>query len=239
MSLVLHETPEARRERRLAQMRLYYQRNREVILAKQRARLDGKALTPRRRVPRRATPQTREGKLEYQRAWRIKNIERVKRVQREWVQANKQKVASDSKAWRMANPEKSRQYGRKWSQENRGTRQASQARRSALKRGLLHPSADAVLMRATYRRAQEITRESGESHVVDHIIPMQFGGWHHESNLQVLPARLNGTAGKGCNPFCELKGYKSWRDVPRAIWPDQLVGVFDALLIAGFKSHAA
>ncbi len=75
-------------------------------------------------------------------------------------------------------------------------------------------------------------REHGAArlrHHVDHIIPLNAGGFHHEKNLQVIPASVN--ASKRDNPFWTLDGYLSWRDVPSFLWPSGLRQSYsDALL---------
>lgn len=42
-----------------------------------------------------------------------------------------------------------------------------------------------------YRTCARIARCTGIKHHVDHIVPLAAGGLHHESNLQILPARIN------------------------------------------------
>jgi len=44
---------------------------------------------------------------------------------------------------------------------------------------------------AFYRRARQLTEQTGIPHEVDHIVPLAKGGKHESSNLQVLPAQVN------------------------------------------------
>jgi hypothetical protein len=44
---------------------------------------------------------------------------------------------------------------------------------------------------AVYRRARQLTEQTGIPHEVDHIIPLAKGGKHESANLQVLTAHEN------------------------------------------------
>lgn len=66
--------------------------------------------------------------------------------------------------------------------------------------------ADKKAIRAVYLEAKRLTRETGELHVVDHIVPKMSAlvcGLHVEWNLQVLHWLLNAK-----------KGNATWPDMP-------------------------
>jgi hypothetical protein len=66
--------------------------------------------------------------------------------------------------------------------------------RDAMKRGA-YPEDLSHLERAEilniYEKAQEVSRQTGIQHHVDHIRPLARGGRHHPSNLQIITAERN------------------------------------------------
>jgi hypothetical protein len=117
----------------------------------------------------------------------------------------RRKTRERGAAWRKANPEKVAQKTR---------------RRYALKKGRAHPENDRIKEMAIFKQAARLTKETGIKHHVDHIIPLMHGGWHHHDNLQVVTIAEN--LQKNADPFHELPGRKTWRDVPRHLWPESL-----------------
>jgi 5-methylcytosine-specific restriction endonuclease McrA len=115
---------------------------------------------------------------------------------------------------------KTRDRGATWRKENLDRVAQKTRRRYAMKRSLIHPENDRRKERRFFAEAARLTRETGIEHHVDHIIPISAGGWHHHDNLQVLTIGENLT--KGSDPFCELPGRKSWRDVPEHLWPSMI-----------------
>lgn len=101
-------------------------------------------------------------------------------------------------------------------------------RRYAEKKRRTHPDLDKKEELKLFRFAAKLTKAMGLPHHVDHIIPLSSGGWHHHENLQVLPDFMN--LEKGTDPFWEREHFKSWRDVPEHLWPDQLADQYKAML---------
>lgn len=104
------------------------------------------------------------------------------------------------------------------------------ANRRAKEKNYSHPEANQERIDFIYQRAATLTKLTGWKHSVDHIIPVSVGGHHHEDNLQALPVEINSS--KHNNPFWEHPEYCSWRDVPRKLWPAELVPEYDQLLKA-------
>lgn len=59
------------------------------------------------------------------------------------------------------------------------------------KRNQCPPDADREKILEFYREAERLTEETGIPHQVDHIIPINKGGLHHHTNLQVLTREEN------------------------------------------------
>lgn len=172
------------------------------------------------------------------RAWRIKNLEKARAMNRAYYQKNRENIIAktseyqrmhrdkklkNSKRWRADNPERSRSYTRKYARLHPEiiimTRYVRRAAR--------HPDRDMKICRMIVDECRRLTETTGIKHVIDHIIPISSGGWHHHHNLQPLPLKIN--ASKNDNPFWEMPGYKSWRDVPESLWPDNLVAEYRKL----------
>lgn len=99
-------------------------------------------------------------------------------------------------------------------------------------------SGNRKLIRRIYKHCVSITKMTGISHEVDHIIPVKHDGPHHEFNLQILPEKINGE--KKDNPFWTSDGcYLDWRNVPRFLWPEKLRPEYELLITLNPKtSHA-
>lgn len=138
------------------------------------------------------------------REWRAKNREAHRASVLAWQKANKEKVNRRSREWRQRNAVRRAESCRAWNERNPDKRAEAVARRRAR---LVTPAwADAKAIAAIYREAKKRERETGVSHHVDHIIPLnshKVCGLHVENNLQVIPAREN-----------VLKRNLVWPDMP-------------------------
>jgi hypothetical protein len=198
---------------------------------------------------RKLTPEEVEARKEQKRvaaaAWYRAFKEQASETARARYLKNPKGITARTNAYRKANPEKSRAYTAKWRSMNRGKKAAALrayqlanpakcaaycAKRRSRKKNQLHPTADPVKIAFIYERAATLSRLTGWQHAVDHIIPLIAGGFHHEDNLQALPIEINSS--KNGNPFWEHDEYCSWKDVPRNLWPVELVPEYTKLLAA-------
>lgn len=96
-----------------------------------------------------------------------------------------------SKKWREDNPDYNKSASKKWREDNPDKRAANNANYRAKKRNQTPPDADRNLMLVFYTEAQRLTEETGIKYEVDHYIPLDLGGLHHQDNLQVITQAEN------------------------------------------------
>lgn len=159
--------------------------------------------------------------------WVKNNRDRMRELQRRWALANPEKMVAADRRYKSGNRTLVRGKVAQWKQANPDRHCAHQQKRKAAKQSLLHREHDTHAERILFVEAQRLTTMTGDLHHVDHIIPLVAGGWHHHLNMQVLPSGVN--TSKGANPFWELEGFKSWRDVPEHLWPAKLQPAYRAL----------
>ena len=91
-----------------------------------------------------------------------------------------ERATAGRKNWRRNNPIK---YIRQWCIDNN--------------KDIMPENANKRKIQAIYIKSYIKTQRTGIEHEVDHIIPIQKGGLHHQDNLQILTReqnRLKGTA---------------------------------------------
>lgn len=148
--------------------------------------------------PERVGPRTKRGLCKVccradMKSWKKNNRARVK----EWVANNKEAVYASHALWAKKNKKHLATYMRNWCEKNRGNvneRGARHQKKIADRGGVVPVWANIEAMRAIYKEAARITKETGISHHVDHIIPLKgktVCGLHVETNLQILSAVLN------------------------------------------------
>ena len=129
-----------------------------------------------------------------QKAYKVKNKLRVQANNKAYKADNRSKIRIQNREWQQANPDKRDSYAKNWQQANLDRVNAISAKsRIAKKQGhALWADHDAIS--AFYTEAQRLTKLTGVSHHVDHIIPLQgenVSGLHVETNLQVIPYHEN------------------------------------------------
>lgn len=128
---------------------------------------------------------------EYKRAWRARNIEKVRAGWRESKRrtAGSEKERLTKRAYYLANRERLLAYGRAYQAAHPEISAARCARRYAAKKNRLPVWADRQDINNVYKRA-EVLSKSGVRYHVDHEIPLQgktVSGLHTASNLRVIP----------------------------------------------------
>lgn len=111
--------------------------------------------------------------------------EKKKAKAREYKSKNQEKLKQNMKRWREENQEYRRRYyeeNKEWFKTWNANRRAKLIRASVV-------WADHDKIKAIYKRAIQLTKETGIEHHVDHIIPLNSKyvcGLHNEHNLQIL-----------------------------------------------------
>lgn len=137
--------------------------------------------------------------------WRAKNKEKWLAYGRAWKKNNPEKHRAGCMRWVTNNPDKARtiwgRYAERYPDRRRaasrkfrlrnphlavadGAKRRARARKAAI-------GGDSRFIAQFYRTARRISRCVGIRFHVDHIRPLSKGGAHHETNLQVIPARIN------------------------------------------------
>ena len=140
-------------------------------------------------------PKVKDYLREYQSRPEVQERDRANKAQ--WHQENKDRRLARIKEWEQENPDRVREYT---------------AARRAAERNAMPPWVDRQAVRAVYEESARLTRETGDDHHVDHIIPLvhpDVCGLHIPENLQVLTAEDNWRKN---NSFDGTMDNESWRD---------------------------
>lgn len=111
-----------------------------------------------------------------------------------WQKQNQERVLAIKAAYRDRNREVLRQRSREYHERKPEIATQSAASRRASRRRAQPPWVRPADLRAIYKEARRVTRDTGVEHSVDHIIPLRHPlvcGLHVPWNLQVMPLAKN------------------------------------------------
>lgn len=138
-------------------------------------------------------------KLEIQWAeYRSKNKDKAKVYISVWQKQNADKVSKNNKAYTSRYPDRVKARHLEYSKNNRDKYNAATTKYRTAKAQRTAPWADEGAIKAIYKEAARITKETGIPHHVDHIVPLQgktVSGLHWEGNLQILTGSDNQSKG--------------------------------------------
>lgn len=113
---------------------------------------------------------------------------------KKWKLENPEKNAAINRQWRQSNPEKQCQYAKNYAKKYPHRVNERNARRRLFEKAAMPQWADKKKIRAIYKQAENMTKDTGIKYQVDHIIPLRgktVCGLHVESNLQILTINEN------------------------------------------------
>ena len=127
--------------------------------------------------------------------WSEKNPGRKAELAREWRKKNKEYVNSVVIDWRKNNPEKVEEMRRKRFEKDpdgfRSMKRMHRAKRRAILEDRLHPNHNFEIEKILADQCKRLYKRFGVKFEIDHIVPLDKGGWHHHLNLHVIPMVWN------------------------------------------------
>ena len=144
--------------------------------------------------------------------YRQANSDKIKADKKAYYKANFDKIKADKKAYNKANSEKFKAYQKAYKQANPEKFNASASKRRALKLTQTHLDCDNKQVERFYRVCSLLSKHTGTKYHVDHILPISKGGPHHHDNLQIITQTLNNQ--KSNNTNFEHQDLKHWTDLP-------------------------
>lgn len=112
--------------------------------------------------------------LEKTKSYRLANTEKVQTIKADWYQRNKDKVREHRQLNKHAVNAKNAEY-----------------RARKFRATIPMTKEDKAKIAEVYKIAKDATNLFGYRWVVDHIVPLNKGGLHKLSNLQVVPEKWN------------------------------------------------
>jgi hypothetical protein len=136
------------------------------------------------------------GRGEAAEKWREANKDRMREWHQAYDKERLPEKLESLNEWRVAHPERVRQINKEWAEQNRDKIAASAARIRARIIQATPAWADWKQIEKFYTLAQKMTRRTGVPHQVDHIVPLNgknVRGLHVHYNLRVITATENMT----------------------------------------------
>jgi hypothetical protein len=164
-------------------------------------------------------------------AWNEANPEKLLQLRQKYRDENREKINAGIKVWKEANPKMAAAAIQKWQERNRDKCNAKRkkygekfpekeraltAKYFAGKIQATPKWADQTVILQFYKLASELKKATGESHHVDHVIPLRSKyvcGLHCEANLQVL------TRTENCSKSNKFRPGDDITVIGKTIWP--------------------
>jgi hypothetical protein len=131
---------------------------------------------------------------ENQSNWDARNQDKLRQYVSTYDKANREQRRQAAREHRKRNPEAANGATRRYRKRNPGLINAHCSARRARQFSATPPWMDFKSLRIIYERAKQLTKQTGTSWHVDHIVPLkhpQVCGLHVPWNLQIIPAAEN------------------------------------------------
>lgn len=146
-------------------------------------------------IERRKDPDSKRKASEYAKRYAVEKSDRIKDYTSRYYIENKSVINERNKKWASENHEYKKQINKEYSQNNKDKINISTSRRRAKIKNALHIKHNTEIERVYQSLAIRVKDCIGVDFHVDHILPLDVGGFHHHGNLQVVPGRLNESKG--------------------------------------------
>jgi len=150
--------------------------------------------------------------IEYRKEYRENNKERLKKYSGDYYSTHKKEMAKSGKMWRTKNGEYRKARDSAYRKNNKALCNTYVTKRRARLRYALHPDHNKFIEKVYQEMSLRLKDCTGIRFNVDHILPINSGGFHHHGNLQVVPASLN--EGKGDRLDFTHPCFIHWTDLP-------------------------
>lgn len=138
------------------------------------------------------------------------NPELISIRQKQWRDSNPEKAKENLRQWRKKNQDYVNQKAREWNKNNQSKikeriakrklrdldgynamKRMASAKRRAIKMKKLHVDHDFEIEKVLTNQCKSLYNRLGIKFEVDHIVALADGGWHHHTNLHVIPLTWN------------------------------------------------
>lgn len=136
-------------------------------------------------------PRYKEKDKVYHKEYNIKNKDKVKQRTSKYYIDNKVKVNEYGKRWRSLNKDYRKTRDRNYRKNNKELCNLHCSKRRAKLHNACHPQHNIDIEKAFQEMSIRLKKCIGIDFHVDHILPLNKGGFHHHGNLQVIPGRIN------------------------------------------------
>lgn len=157
-------------------------------------------------------PKHREKSNLWAKQYRLNNKAKIKKYSANYYKLNKKTSNLKGKIWRNNNEGYIKERDRRYRQLNKALCNTHTQSRRAKKKNATHPDHNIAIEKIYQLMAIRVKKCIGIGFHVDHILPINRGGYHHHINLQVIPEKLN--EGKGDNLDYYHPLLKHWTDLP-------------------------
>ena len=146
----------------------------------------------------------RDKLIEKNKEWCKNNLDKYKATSKKWRDENKESISIRTTKWVSGNRDKVNLNSLKYAKNNRDKLNVLNANRRAKMFGatIYMTKADKAKVEELYTIAKDATELFGYGWEVDHIVPLNKGGLHKLSNLQVVPESWNRSKGdRNCDTY--------------------------------------